>query len=481
MLQDRATVPENKAMRWHLLGLALFSSALFLPNLGRGFIHDDFVWLHDAAYQPGGYGLSHPAGGPFYSPLGLLTFRAGWAVWGLHAFPYGAENLLLHIANTFLLYWMVFLLWRSAAAGWWAAFGFALLFPANIWAVMWIATRSHLLATLFYLAALCATIWFVRDARRRLLAGIVIIVLAAASMFSKESGVTVALAIPVMIWYEQRHWSERVPWRVVTPLMTALLAVVAVYLTLRAQSGAVAILSKNHPWYQYALSGGVLVENLLRYAWRTYGLQCLLGGALVISVWIRGARPCLDGVTRHEVALSGLLFLAALAPVVLIRGRSGIYSYLPAIGASILLGALARSLYAAQHEARRRWLSRVPVLVLTAVYATFTVGQSMKWRYMAETNQAVLQQISAQLPQPAAGTSVVLRYAEADEKWLFPNGFATWGFSPALQLHYADPTLGGAIVAQGESPPSHGGAAAAEFFYVGGPAGPEVVAAPRAK
>ena len=476
MLQNRAAVPENKAMPWHLLGLALFSSALFLPNLGRGFIHDDFLWLHDAAYQPVGYELSHPTGGSFYSPLGLLTFRAGWRIWGLHAFPYGAENLLLHIANTFLLYGLVFLLWRSAVAAWWAAFGFALLFPANTWAVMWIATRSHLLATLFYLAALCATIWFVRDAHRRLPAGIVVVVLAAGSMFSKESGVTLAMAIPVMIWYEQRTRNERVPWRAVTLLMTGLLAVVAAYLALRAQSGAVAIFS-DHPWYHYALSGRVLAENLLRYAWRTYGLQCLLGGALVISVWIRGARPRLDGVTRHELMLSVLLFLIALAPVVLIRGRSGIYSYLPAIGTSILLGAVARSLHAKQHEVRR-WLSPVPVLVLTAIYATFTVGQSMKWRYMAETDGAVLQQISAQLPQPAAGTSIVLRYAKIDMKWRFPDGFATWGFSPALQLHYGDPTLNGAIVAQSESPPSHIGAAAAEFFYRGGPAGPEVLAAP---
>jgi hypothetical protein len=469
------TGSEHKTVWLHLLGLAIFSSALYLPILGRGFIHDDFLWLNDAVYRPLGYEMSHPVGGPFYSPLGLLTFRAGWSVWGFHAFPYGVENLMLHIANTFLLYGMVFLLWRSAVAAWWAAFGFALLFPANIWAVMWIATRSHLLATLFYLAALCATIWYVRSDRQRLLAGMVTVALTAAAMLSKESGVTLALAIPVMVWYEQRRRDEPVPWHAVAFLMAALLAVVVVYLILRTRSGAVPIFSSNHSWYQYSLSASVLVENLLRYSWRTYGLQTLLGGTLAISLWIRGIRPHLAGVTRYDLLLSGLLFLTPLAPVVLLRGRSGIYSYLPGIGASVVLGAVVQSLYAGRPQGPHRRLSVIPVLALTAIYAVFTVGQSAKWKHMAETNDAVLGQIRAQFPQPAARTFVILRYAEPSEKQRLLDGFASWGFPPALQLLYADPTLTGAIIGQGESPPSMGELPPVQFRYREGFAGPEVV------
>lgn len=39
-------------MRSDILILVLLNLNLFLPNLGRGLIHDDFLWLHQAAFQP---------------------------------------------------------------------------------------------------------------------------------------------------------------------------------------------------------------------------------------------------------------------------------------------------------------------------------------------------------------------------------------------------------------------------------------------
>jgi hypothetical protein len=471
---EGSTKPQGRTVLWHLVTLAIFSAALFLPNLGRGFIHDDFVWLRDAAYQPFGYEFSHPVGGPFFSPLGLLTFRAGWALWGFQAFPYGAENLALHIANSFLLYLLVFLLWRSVNAAWWAAFGFALLFPANIWAVMWIATRSHLLATMFYLAALCSTIWFLRSERSRLLAGALTAMAAAASMLSKESGVTLALAIPILIWYERPRGARPVSWPAISLLIMGLGGVAVAYLIIRSQSGSMPVVSSNHPWYQYAFSVFVFVENLLRYSWRTYGLQILLAGGLALAVRLHGSRPRLEGVSRREVVLSVLLFLAALAPVSLLRGRSGIYSYLPAIGASLLFGAVARSLQASHQPGSWRWRPATPFLALALIGCGFTVGQSMKWRHAAETNGAVLRQISAQVPNPPARAFFALRYADADPIWRFPDGFATWGFSPALQLHYSDPTLTGMIAPAG-LPLPNGAAPDAEFFYQSSSAGPQVL------
>ena len=231
----------------------------------------------------------------------------------------------------------------------------------------------------------------------------------------------------------------------------------------------------NHAWYQYAISLNVLIENLLRYAWRTYGLQALLAGALMMSLRIRGIRPGLDGIGRHEIVLSGSLFLVTLGPVILIRGRSGIYSYLPAVGASLLLGAITRSIYPKGHIRPWSWLSAAPILALAAIYASFAVGQSMKWRYMAETNRSVLQQISAQLPSAAPGTFIVLRSEGSRDRVQLMSSFATWGFPPAVQLLYSDPTLGGVIVQAGEPVPVHSGSAPIEFMYQSGPEFPRTI------
>ena len=80
----------------------------------------------------------------------------------------------------------------------------------------------------------------------------------------------------------------------------------------------------------------MLFENLFRYGWRTYGLL----GIMAIdrpSQIIRG-RPRLDSLTMNDALLSASLFATAIAPFILLRGRSGIYTYLPEIVAALLLG-----------------------------------------------------------------------------------------------------------------------------------------------
>ena len=127
---------------------------------GRGFVQDDFAHLHSAAFTPLREGLTTAQAGPFFTPLVWLTFRLDWALWGMRSFPLGVEGITLHFLNTVLIYCLALRLWSSGTAAWWAAFGFALLFPANNWAVMYIATRAHALATFFYLAALIAATYY---------------------------------------------------------------------------------------------------------------------------------------------------------------------------------------------------------------------------------------------------------------------------------------------------------------------------------
>jgi hypothetical protein len=417
--------------------------------IGRGFVHDDFVWLYIAAHEPGWYGFTHPIQ-LFYTPLTWLTFKADWMLWGLAPFPIALENLTLHISNTLLLYWLALRLWRSHVAAWWAGFGFALFYIANSWAVMWIAARPHLLATLFCLAAVHACVSYARRAGRRVLTLGAIVLCVALSMLAKEIGVASVAVVLLMLFYVERlqhHSSGR--WRSHIPLPAALVIVSSAYLMLRTRVGAVSILS-SQGWYHYTLEFGVLFSNLLEYVSRTYLIAGVLLGAIVLSRYVRGARPRLDGVTVYEVGLSVALFAVTLAPVILIRGRSGLYTYLPGIAPALLLGATARALYAsaAPRPARRRWASLLPVIFVVVVLSIATVGQSLKWVRMAQTNMSVLRQIAAQHPLATPGTNITLRYTKADRRHRFPDGFGTWSFPYAVRLLYRDLTLSGEIVSQ---------------------------------
>jgi hypothetical protein len=199
---------EISKLRLFLLMVAGLSAALFLPVMGRGFIHDDFVHLYSAAYHSLWHGVTRANGGPFYTPIAWLTFKLDWVLWAQNSFLMAAGNLLLHIANITLLYALVLKLWRSQIAARWAALGFALLFPANTWAVMWISTRAHLLVTFFYLAALIATLSLARAEGRRKLIMVAIVLFATLSLFSKESGVTSPVAIAITLIYVRRSESR---------------------------------------------------------------------------------------------------------------------------------------------------------------------------------------------------------------------------------------------------------------------------------
>ena len=438
--------------RFHPLILAGFSALLFLPTMGHGFVHDDFLHLFSVAYHPTSRGLFGVNGGPFYAPLTWVSYKIDWLIWGYNPYAFAAVNLLFHIANTLLVYLLALRLWRSYVAARWAGWGFALLFPANVWAIMWIATRAHILVTFFCLCSLLAALWFARTERHKAFAAIATVLLASLAIFSKENGTTVPAAIAVVLLYD-RLTSNRKNWSTaaVVGLFAALFAVVAAYLLLRANSGAVNITTGCNG-YGYCLSLKVILDNIFRYGWRTFGLLALVAGAIAVSQYLRGARPRFELLTRNEVLMSLMLFGIALAPIIMVRLRSGIYSYLPGVGAALLLGAVARSLYGTSVKLplRSELKAALPVVLVLIVYSVFTRGHSLKWIQMAETNTAVINQITAQQGEVKPKTLFVLTYSKIDNLNRFPDGM-DWGFTYALRVRYADPSLNGLIVRQGDS------------------------------
>jgi hypothetical protein len=456
------------------LALAAFSAAIFLPLIGKGFVHDDFMWLSSVAHESRWHGLTHPTP-TFYTPLTWLSFKLDWTLWGLRPFPIALENLLLHIVNTLLLYRLALCLWQTRAAACWTAFGFALLYIANSWAVMWISARTHLLATLFCLASMLATVRYAQSARRKLWAALAMIVCCALSMLAKEIGVASVAACLVVLWYAGGLRRPENSSAQAALLAGALLVVLGVYLMLRARAGALSVTS-NEGWYQYAFEFKVPVLNLREYLSRTYLVAALIAGAIALSQIIRGAKPRLDSLARREVLLSAMLFAVTIAPVILIRGRSGLYTYLPGIGAALMLGAAARSLYSTKGDARpQTWASLLPIFLLVVGLSLATLGQSWKWRTMAKTNSSILRQIAQHDPRPERNTHIILRYAQRDERHRFPDGFGTWGFPFAVKLLYDEPSLRGDIALEADQVGQAPGSTQVNYLYLAGEDGPKVI------
>lgn len=440
----------------HSILLLALGALIYLPVIGNGFIHDDFVHIYHAGYHSFQEGLLKPSSGAFFTPLTNLSFQLDWFLWGgTRPFPLAAENLLLHLANILLLYALAFRLWQSRYAALWTAFGFSLLFPANTWALLWIATRAHVLATFFYLLALLSVLHLAKSDRNRPLWILAILFCAICAVLSKESGITIVLAIPAMLVYQKKSRLKKNLAFADYLLAGLLLAVLAVYFLARSTSGAISIQFNSGDWYSYSANWRVLSENLLRYAWRTYGLLAFFAAAHFLKGRIQGAKPGLSFVTRSEILISIFLFVMTLAPFVMMRVRSGIYSYLPGIFAALLLGAVLHSFAESAPGIQNGGFKAawIPVLFIFIVYIAFGYGTGRRWVTMAKTNTAVLGQIHAQQPQCSAHTLIVLDYPEIDRRHRFPEGLA-WGFPYALRLMYSDPTLDGSLIRNGEPRPS---------------------------
>ncbi len=135
--------------------VAAAAAAVYVPALGVGFNADDYLILWriksiQAAGDPLGYFTF--AFYEYFRPLGFLSFALDWRIWHLDAFGFHLTNVLLHVVNTLLVFWLgrrMFSLAHAAIGG--LLFG---LHPASHEAVYWVAARFDLLATCFTLLSL---------------------------------------------------------------------------------------------------------------------------------------------------------------------------------------------------------------------------------------------------------------------------------------------------------------------------------------
>lgn len=198
-----------------LIAVALvmtFAAAVYGPSLGHEFQYDDLAkiawtnWRRDPVeflrgFVSGGYseGASRL--------LPNLTLALDYAWFGLDPFAYNATNLLVHLLNVALVAAFGRALLRRAGAtdDAVALLGAAIfaLHPLNTEAVNYCNARPNTMATAFYLGALLAALHAACAARlcTRVLAWIASAVAAFAALLCKEIAVTLAAAMPLLLWW----------------------------------------------------------------------------------------------------------------------------------------------------------------------------------------------------------------------------------------------------------------------------------------
>jgi protein O-mannosyl-transferase len=191
--------------------LAAVTTFAYRPAWHGGFLWDDdaYVINNELLTAPDGwqriwFSLDSPSQ---YFPLTYSTFRIEHALWGLNTTGYHWVNLLLHVANAFLV-WAV--LARLKVPGAWLAAAIFALHPVQVESVAWITERKNVLMAFFFLLTLLAWIVFVDERTRRpwIFYSLALLFYALA-LSAKATACTLPAALFLILWLQRKPVTMR--------------------------------------------------------------------------------------------------------------------------------------------------------------------------------------------------------------------------------------------------------------------------------
>lgn len=269
------------------LAFALLTLIVYLPGLSGGWVFDDVPNILDnEAVQPSAWSvpalvdaaMSSPAS-QFKRPLASLSFALNHLIGGLNPFGWKLVNLLIHLANGVLLFWLLRAVlglleadrrlglepsggkgtgWRNICSGELAALiaGAWLLLPINLTGVLYVVQRMEALAQWFVLLGLCGYV----KARASMLAG-------------KRGawGCALSLVVPTLLGFGAKESAALLP----------LYAFAIECVVFRFRAGPTAAPHARRDGRVLALFGVVLVLPMV------LGLAWLLPGVLNPETWAR--------------------------------------------------------------------------------------------------------------------------------------------------------------------------------------------------
>jgi len=191
------------------IGTLVFSNALF-----NGFIGDDEIFIVDNTfyrswqnfpslfsedYFPSGTkNLNQPqhyySGSVAYRPVLSASYFLDYWLWQLKPFGYHLSNIILHIANTFLVYVLLFMISKSKRSALLTAILFC-VYPIQSEAVCNIGYRADLLSCCFVLVSLICLLKHDDKARRSKIYFSMSIIFYFLALFTKESSIVLIFFI----------------------------------------------------------------------------------------------------------------------------------------------------------------------------------------------------------------------------------------------------------------------------------------------
>jgi tetratricopeptide (TPR) repeat protein len=393
---------------WIALAIAAATVVTYLPVFDNAFVnYDDDLYILNNPWVKRGLGVDTVAWafstfrGANWFPLTWLSWAADHSLYGLEPAGFHLTSLILHVANSVLLFIAIE---RLTGARWRSAFVAAVfaLHPLHVESVAWAAARKDVLSGLFAILALLA---YERFARRGWAWYPVVFVCLALGLMAKPTLVTWPFVFLLLDeWPLRRLRDPARPERIDAvrlrravaeklPLFAVVAAISLVALASQSQWGTVQDLEHLPLWLRFGnaldsytayIADAFWPANLSVFyphpgitleTWRVVVSAAALSFASAGALLLRRRHP--------EAAVGWFWFLGVLVPVIgLVQvgqaARADRYSYLPLIGLSLPVA------WAAAAVASRGRVARALVvgLVLTALVALGVSAQAQvgRWR-----------------------------------------------------------------------------------------------------
>jgi Tfp pilus assembly protein PilF len=372
------------------------------PNIKAGITTESVIWAFTSTYAAN------------WHPLTWFSHMLDYQLFGLRPFWHHLVNLLLHIANSLLLFW---LLSRMTGAIWRSVFVAALfaLHPIHVESVAWLAERKDVLCGLFWMVTMVS---YIRYAERLTIGRYLLVLLSLClGLMAKATLVTLPFVLCLLDYWPLRRFQlgdggviedpaqcessgpvyqqvsarrlimEKIPMFVVVAL-SSVITVIA-----QRSGGAVVSMEKLSIGFRLSNAGISYIRYILKML---YPIRLALfyphptGGIplwqFMISLLILVVISVLFIYTlrRHKYLTVGWLwYLGTMVPViglvqVGLQAMADRYTYLSSIGFFIMIAWSIEDLTARLHF--RKTDIAVSAAVVLALLFVCTRRQVMYWR-----------------------------------------------------------------------------------------------------
>ncbi len=396
--------------KWVAVVCIVFLSLIIYSNTFRnGFMYDDtaFITENDSIRSldnPGRFFTSiksFSAKGNFfiYRPLATLAFAVDYGLWGLNPKQFHIQNILFHVLNGILVYLLMNILVKHRLASLVTALVFV-SHPVQTESVTWIAGRSNLMFSAFWLTALISYARFHKvKGLKRIKYLLISLGAYAFGLLSKEMAVTLPV---ILILYDFCSADKKSFKTVFANARYYLLfgIVTGGYLYLRYS-----VLGRMSGQNEY-IGGSLSSAFLTMSRGLTHYIQLLIYPVRLSAIYVFSVSSSLLE-TPVIFSLAILLLLLILTVILFRKSRTASFAiiwffvtlfpvcniiplqdvtiaerflYLPAVGFCILLGLLSMKVFDIRNKETKRSAGVLFVILLIIFFSLRTISRNADWK-----------------------------------------------------------------------------------------------------